>query len=119
MYNILSVSRNTRLLLHRNNALALYGFRVVSPRQPEETPFLALQQKVDAVVIGHSVEPESRAIIIEAVRRLCPGCVIVFVYAKPETTGEPLADVSLNVTNGPEPLIHDLQERLPRSAAVD
>ncbi len=83
MYNILSVSRRTRLLIERNESLALSGFRVISPRVPEEAPLLAIQQNVDAVVIGHSVEAPKRRIIIEAIRRACPDCLIVFAYTRP------------------------------------
>ena len=114
MYRILSVSRNTSLLLRRNDALAMAGFSVVSPKSPSEAPFLALQRNVDAIVIGHSVKPEEREIIIQAIRRVCPACVVVFVYLAHESGPEPLADLSLDVTNGAENLISELQTRLPR-----
>jgi hypothetical protein len=114
MYRILSVSRNTSLLLRRNDALAMAGFSVVSPKSPEEAPFLALQRTVDAVVIGHSVGSMERQPLIEAVRRVCPGCLVVFVYIGPEKHEEPLADVCLDLTHGAESLISELQQRLPR-----
>ena len=115
MYNVLTISRNTRLLLGRNDTLALAGFRVVSPRSPEEAPFLALQQKVDAVIVGHSIEPEVRGPVIEAVRDVCPHCLVLFVYTGP-TQIEPLADASIDVSRGNEPLVFLLRERLPRAA---
>ena len=118
MYKIVSVSRITRLLLERNDTLALAGFRVLSPRIPEQAPFLAYEQDVDAVVVGHSVEPSMRQTVIEMVRRLCPRCVIAFVYVG-ERQNEQLADVSLDVTKGNHPLIAFLQERLPRQTAAD
>jgi hypothetical protein len=113
VFKILSVSRNTRRLIERNDILALSGFRVVSPRTPEEAPFLAVQQNVDAVVIGHSVEGARRTAIVEAIRRLCPECMIVFVYRRPNDADEPLADVSVDVTDGPELLVNELRTRLP------
>jgi hypothetical protein len=85
MYRILSTSRNVRLLLERNSILAVAGFSVISPRYPEQTPLLAAQEQVDAVIIGHSVDPFVRKSIIRDLRRVCPGCVICFVYAAPET----------------------------------
>ena len=118
MYKIVSVSRNTRLLLERNDTLALAGFRVVSPRFPEHAPFLAFEQKVDAVVFGHSVEPKVRRTAIAMLRKLCPDCVIVFVYTGPKQE-EPLADCSLDVTHGNEPLIEALQDWLPEVSAAD
>src|SRR5579863_9633021 len=105
MYRVLSISRNVRLLLDRNSVLALAGFSVVSPKHPEQAPLLASQEAVDAVVIGHSVDSTTRKTIISELRRLCPGCLVCFVYAAPETEGEPLADASLDVTTGPEALI--------------
>ena len=114
MYRILSVSRNTSLLLRRNDALAMAGFSVVSPKTPGEAPFLAMQRNVDAIVIGHSVLPSERAVAIQAVRRVCPACVVIFVYLADESQPEALADVSIDVTHGAEVLISELQTRLPR-----
>jgi hypothetical protein len=116
MYRVLSTSRNVRLLLDRNSVLALAGFSVVSPKRPEEAPLLASQEAVDAVVIGHSVDSKTRKGIITELRRLCPGCLICFVYAAPDDGKEPLADVSLDVTKGPEPLIMFLEDRLPKKS---
>src|SRR5215472_3336979 len=114
MYRILSISRNVRLLLARNDLLALAGFSVISPIHPEQCAILAAREQVDALVIGHSVEPNLRRSVIKELRSLSPRCLICFVYAAPEACGEPLADVSLDVTNGTDPLIGYLQERLPR-----
>ena len=114
MYRVLSISRNVSLLLSRNDVLAMAGFTVISPRHPEQASALAVQQSADAIVIGHSVEPSLRQEIIAQLRQACPNCVICFVYAAPDQEGEPLADVSLDVTRGPEPLIVALQKRLPR-----
>ncbi|HEY3929406.1 MAG TPA: hypothetical protein VGL89_13615 [Candidatus Koribacter sp.] len=118
MYKILSVSRNTRLLLQRNDTLALAGFRVVSPRTPEQAPYLAYEQHVDAVIIGHSVEAHMRQTIIQMLKPLCPECVIVFVYTGPRQE-EPLADFCLDVSDGNEPLIRALERSLPREKAAD
>ena len=116
MYRILSTSRNVRLLLERNSVLAMAGFSVISPKTPEQAPALAAQEHVDAVIIGHSIDAELRRSLISELRRVCPGCVICFVYQAPDTQGEPLADISLDVTKGPDPLIVALQEKLPRTA---
>jgi hypothetical protein len=117
VYRILSISRNVRLLLDRNDILAVAGFSVISPRHLEQAAVLAAQEKVDAFVVGHSVEPQMRQWLIAEGRRLCPKCLVCFVYAAPDKSGEPLADVSLDITKGPEPLILALQERLPRIEA--
>lgn len=118
MYRILSISRNVRLLLERNDILAMAGFSVISPKHPEEASRLAAQERVDALVIGHSVDAELRKSIIDDLRRECPGCLVCFVYAAPDTQGEPLADVSLDVTHGPESLVIALQQRLPKGSTA-
>ena len=117
MYRVLSISRNVGLLLSRNDILAMAGFSVVSPRHPEQAAELAAQEEVDAVIIGHSVDPLLRKSLIKQLRRIRPSCIICFVYVAPDSEGEPLADISLDVTTGPEPLILTLQDRLPRDKA--
>jgi len=118
MYRILSVSQNVRLLVSRNDVLAMAGFSVISPRTPDEAVLLAAQEDVDAVIIGHSIPARKRARLIAELRQICPHSLICFVYAFPDTTGEPLADLSIDVTDGPELLVVALQERLlPPQAA--
>ena len=114
MYRVLSISENVHLLLSRNDILAVAGFSVISPKQPEQAAALALQENVDAVVIGHSIEPSLRRAIIAEVRQVCPTCLIYFVYAAPDKDGEPRADISLDLTEGPEALVRSLQQLLPR-----
>ncbi len=115
MPRILSISRNPRLLALRNDALALAGYSVASPRQPNEALPLMAQQSFDAVIIGHSVEPEIRRVLIPAVRRLRPEIPIVFVYAAPEIHEERLADFSIDITAGPTSLLRALEERLSKT----
>ncbi len=113
MPRILSISRNPRLLAVRNDALALAGYSVACPRQPNEAILLVAKENFDGVVIGHSVEPEIRRALIPAIRNLQPHVPILFVYAPPDT-GEPLAEVSVDITFGPMPLIEALQQRVPK-----
>ncbi len=115
MPRILSISRNPRLLALRNDALALAGYAVAAPREPDEAVSLAAQQPFDAVVIGHSVEHEKRENLIRTLRDLRPYMPIVFVYTEPEKAQEPLADASVDVTSGPTPLVSELDKRLRRS----
>lgn len=114
MYRVVSVSRNTSLLIGRNDALGMAGFTVLSPRFLEEAPALALQRRADAVVIGDSVPANERAVLIAQFRKRCPGCLVVFVYARAGEK-EHLADLSVDVTGGPEALIIALGEKLGRS----
>jgi hypothetical protein len=52
---ILSLGNATRLLLGRNDALAMAGYAVVSPRTPEKAPALLATYDFFAVVMGHSL----------------------------------------------------------------
>ncbi len=63
----------------------------------------------DGVIVGHSVEPETRRVIIPAVRDLHPKIPIVFVYLVAESA---LADASVDVTAGPRLLMRELQKRV-------
>lgn len=120
MFRIVSVSNNLRLLINRNDALAIAGYSVISPRAPEEAPLLVGREKADAVVIGHSIPPEDRIRLIGGIRAMRPDIPIVFVYQKPEGAPEPLADVSLDVSESPAPLIDYFAARLaPRRAAAE
>jgi CheY-like chemotaxis protein len=117
MPRILSISRNPRLLALRNDALALAGYAVAAPREPDEAIVLASQQSFDAVVVGHSVEHETRETLIRSLRDLRPDFPILFAYTEPETP-EPLADVSVDVTHGPTPLVTALDRRLRRAQSA-
>lgn len=108
------MSRNPRLLAARTDALALAGYSVASPKEPNDAVLLLSREPFDAVVIGHSVEPATRELLILALRNLRPHIPIVFVYANPEMVEEPLADVSVDVTAGSTPLVTALDKRLRR-----
>ncbi len=65
-------------------------------------------------MVGHSVEHELRLSLIRRLRRLKPDVPIVFVYTDARVE-EPLAGVSVDVTNGPMPLVNALDNRLRRT----
>lgn len=115
----MTISRRRKLLLTRNDALAMAGFSVVSPRLPEEAPLLMMGRQFDAVLIGDSVEPELRAEIVAHVRNINPSCLVVFVRALPGIADEPLADLSIDESHGTEPLIAALEDRLPEHDGRD
>ncbi len=107
---ILSVSNNPRLLLARNDMLALAGYAVSSPRSPQEAIQLYRQNAYDVIVIGHSVPPPERAAIIRAIQGIGPRVPIIF--AAP--AGEPpelLADETADIGN-PDALIQALNRVL-------
>lgn len=99
MARILSLSRNTTLLVKRNDALALAGYSVHSPKTPEDAPSLLAQNPSQAVIVGHSVTSEQRKQIIPALRKLNPAIPIIFLYASPEPGNEPLADLCIDVAD--------------------
>lgn len=114
---ILSVSTNTRLLIMRNDTLAVAGYSVVSPKEPEEAAFLLATQPFDVIVIADSLRPKKRAALISALRSIRSDIPIIFVQAGPEDVSEPLADMSVDVRNGPMALISALQRNSARLTA--
>ncbi len=106
------------MLATRNDALALAGFTVVSPRSPEQTLLLLEQEQFDAVIIGHSVEPELRRPLIASIREANPGLPIAFVFMPGEDPGEePLADFVVDISHGPMPLLQALRDHLDKGEA--
>jgi DNA-binding NtrC family response regulator len=119
MPRILSVSRNPRLLVTRNDALALAGYGVASPKEPDDALILFSQETFDAVIIGDSVEHETRQSLIAAIRDQRPYTPIVFAHAgDTDTREEPLADASVDVTADPMPLVVALTKLLNNPQAA-
>jgi DNA-binding response OmpR family regulator len=112
MIRILSVSRNTLLLVKRNNALAVAGHSVCSPKTPEDAPLMLAQGDFQAVIIGHSVSPEQRKQIIPVLRKVRSEIPIIFVYASPEPGQEPLADLCVDVADDPAELVKVLDNNI-------
>jgi hypothetical protein len=110
---ILSVSTNSRLLITRNDSLAVAGYSVASPKEPEEAAFLLATQSFDVIVIADSVRQKKRAELISALRAIRPDIPIVFVHAGGDFAAEPLADMTVNVTSGPLALITALDKHNP------
>lgn len=75
---LLSVSRDTPLLIGRNDMLAIAGYSVSSPREPLDAILLLQHDDYLAVLIGHSVlYDEALAIANKAKALQIPA---IFVY---------------------------------------
>ena len=109
---ILSVSTNTRLLITRNDTLAVAGYSVASPKEPEEAAFLLATQPFDVIVIADSVRRKNRVELIRALRAIRSDIPIVFVHTGNEAS-EPLADLSVDVSSGSMALIAALDRQNP------
>jgi DNA-binding response OmpR family regulator len=113
---ILSVSRNPRLLATRNDALAIAGYSVASPKDPRDAIAQYARSPFDAVIIGHSVEAELRKQLIEGLRQMKPSVSIVFVHAA-GADAEPLADVTVDSAEDPVAIIIALDKLLGRAGS--
>jgi DNA-binding NtrC family response regulator len=113
---ILSVSQNPRLLATRNDALAVAGYSVASPKNPSDAILQFARSRFEAVIIGHSVEAELRSSLIEHLRELQPKVPIVFAYMA-GTNEEPLADVTIDTEEDPIAIIRLLDNLLKRSSS--
>ncbi len=117
-YRILSISRDPRLLVLRDETLALAGYAVASPREPGDAALLLSQGGFDAVVIADSVGQDIRQVLIATLRNMSPQTPILFVYTEPECSREPLADMCVDGTSGPMPLVIALDKRLHRAQSA-
>ncbi len=109
---VLSVSSETRLLITRNNALAVAGYSVSSPRTIADSVPLLASEDFRAVVIGDSVPDAERAELIARLRETKPGIPILFVTVIPGRT-EPHADQNLDVSSDIAPLFEALGAIVP------
>ena len=101
---ILSVSRDRTILLSRNDALAIAGFSVSSPKQPEEAVHILLSSEIDVIVLGHSIPKAERMALSEQFRAVKPQVPIVVLFeGQPEEDEQ--ADAFVPLRAGPEVLI--------------
>jgi hypothetical protein len=114
----LSISRNPRSLTMRDETLALAGYTVASPREPNDAVLLLSQGSFDAVVVGDSIDFEVRQVLIAAIRSRWPHTPIFFVFTDPQKSEELHADVRVDVTSGPMPLLIALDKRLHRAQSA-
>ena len=75
---LLSVSRDTPLLIGRNDMLAIAGYSVSSPREPLDAILLLQHDDYLAVLIGHSVLPDEALAIANKAKAL--QIPAIFVY---------------------------------------
>lgn len=107
---ILSISHNPRLLIARNDMLAVAGYAVSSPRHPGDAVQLFRQNTYDVVVIGHSVTAGERKEILDALERIGPRVPVIFAAPDGEPP-EPRADAIVDVAD-PDSLMQALARLL-------
>jgi len=106
---LLSLSADLVLLINRNQALATAGFRVASPRSISDAPRLLESQPFAAVLIGNSIPPAQRQLLIREMRDIKPAVPIIFVTVV-SGEHEPAADLNFDVSQDIAPLIRALQD---------
>jgi hypothetical protein len=118
MEKILYVTYDKHSFITRSGALLRSGYRVSSPRLAEDAIPLAASNDFFAVVIGNSVLRQDRLHVIQNIRKIKPGQIIVFV-TNIDNDEEPAADASINVGQDFGKLLqhlHDLEQRRIRTA---
>jgi len=101
---ILSVSRDRNILLSRNDALAIAGFSVSSPKHPEEAVHILMATDIDVIVLGHSIPKEERIALTAQFRAVRPRVPIIVLFEGTPERGE-TADAFVPLRGGPEVLI--------------
>lgn len=107
---ILSISHNPRLLIARNDMLAVAGYSVSSPRHPGDAVQLFRQNSYDVIIIGHSVTSAERNQILDALERLGPRVPVIFAAPQGEPA-EPRADAIVDIAD-PDSLMQALARLL-------
>ena len=101
---ILSVSRDRTFLLPRNDALAIAGFSVSSPKEPAEAVHILLSTNIDVIVLGHSIPKSERMALTAQFRAVKPEVPVIVLFDEKPEEGES-ADAFVPVHAGPGVLI--------------
>ncbi len=105
---ILNVSRDRAILLARNDALAVAGFSVVSPREPADALQILATSNIDVIILGHSIPFEERVRLRAEFGQVAPEVPIIVLYEhQPDEREE--ADAFVSLQEGTEELIHAIQ----------
>ena len=108
---ILSVSHDRATMLARNDALAVSGFSVVSPRQPADALYILATSDIDIILLGHSIPAEERAEMMQQFRGMKKQVPIIVLYDIPPDDAEK-ADAFVALSDGPERLIEAIEKCL-------
>jgi len=108
---ILSVSRDRAVMLARNDALAVAGFSVVSPRHPGESAQILATSDIDIILLGHSIPYQERTDLVHRYREMGAKAPVIVLYDGQPQEGE-VADAFVSIDDGPEELIHAIDECL-------
>lgn len=105
---LLSVSRDTPLLIGRNDMLAIAGYSVSSPREPLDAILLLQHDEYLAVLIGHSVLPEEAIVIAKKAKALQIPAIFVF---QGQLDPPEWADFSVDTGKNVGALLHYLEQQ--------
>jgi DNA-binding response OmpR family regulator len=108
---ILNVSRDRAILLARNDALAVAGFSVVSPREPSEALPILATSNIDIIILGHSIPFEERDHLRGEFRQIAPDVPVIVLYKGVPQEGEQ-ADAFVSIDDGSEVLIQAIHNCL-------
>jgi DNA-binding response OmpR family regulator len=108
---ILNVSRDRAILLARNDALAVAGFSVVSPREPSEALQILATTNIDVIILGHSIPFEERGQLSREFHQISSNVPIIVLFkGVPEEREQ--ADAFVSIDEGSEVLIHAIHRCL-------
>ncbi len=85
--------------MQRIRAMSSTGYRVVTPREPEDILALLSNVPCVALIVNSSVEIGRRDAILRDVRNQFPEILIVHVYTHEGTSIDALSDVNIDATD--------------------
>ena len=101
--------------LKRNQMLSACGYRVVTPKTPQDILQLLHSDCVAALIVNNSVPFAERDQLLRQIRENCPDLVILHVYHRGERENDAWADVNVDITD-PARLIVALEDVLRDSS---
>ncbi|ABF43654.1 response regulator receiver protein [Candidatus Koribacter versatilis Ellin345] len=97
--------------LKRNQMLSASGYRVITPKTPDDILQLLHNDRVTALIVNNSVPFADRDRLLREIRQDCPDLLILHVYHRGEPEQAPWADANVDMTD-PARLIVALEEFL-------
>jgi DNA-binding NtrC family response regulator len=97
MHTIATLTARAASVLQRRALLTAAGYRVITPRRPEQILELLSSESCSALVVNSSVPGPRRTTILKKLRETHPDLPIIHIQEGAMGSPEPLADVNINI----------------------
>jgi DNA-binding response OmpR family regulator len=114
---ILSVSHDQPVLETREAVLRSVGWDVISTMDDVEAISLAVEENVDLVVLGDSIDATERVFLAQTIKRMNAKLQVVMLYREDDGTRlQHAADAHIEALSSPQLLIDTIRQLLNEKA---